>query len=342
MRDSLRIALITDAWHPQINGVVTTLTNTRQALERLGHTVELLHPGLFRTWPCPGYPDVGLAFLCGPKLRPLLKSFKPDAIHIATEGAVGYAARRYCRHKGFPFTTSYHSRFPEYLNLRIGFPITVSRTYIRWFHRRSHRVMVATSSLEKELGSRGFSSLTRWSRGVDTSLFRPRDKGFLCDPRPIFMYAGRVAIEKNVEEFLRLDVPGTKYVVGDGPQRESLKRQYPEVRFPGYRQGVELSRYMAAADAFVFPSRTDTFGLVLLEALACGVPVAAYPVAGPIDVIQDPEVGKLDENLRRATLGCLSLNPRNCRKYAISHSWEYSARQFASNLTMITTPSIFW
>ncbi|RUM52341.1 MAG: glycosyltransferase family 1 protein [Methylococcus sp.] len=342
MRDSLRIALITDAWHPQINGVVTTLTNTRQALERLGHTVELLHPGLFRTWPCPGYPDVGLAFLCGPKLRPLLKSFKPDAIHIATEGAVGYAARRYCRHKGFPFTTSYHSRFPEYLNLRIGFPITVSRTYIRWFHRRSHRVMVATSSLEKELGNRGYSNLTRWSRGVDTLLFRPRDKGFLRDPRPIFMYAGRVAIEKNVEEFLRLDLPGTKYVVGDGPQRESLKQQYPAVRFPGYRQGIELSRYMAAADAFVFPSRTDTFGLVLLEALACGIPVAAYPVAGPLDVIQDPKVGTLDQNLMRAALGCLSLDPGNCRKYAISHSWEYSARQFASNLTMITTPSIFW
>jgi glycosyltransferase involved in cell wall biosynthesis len=285
---------------------------------------------------------VGLAFLCGPKLRPLLKSFKPDAIHIATEGAVGYAARRYCRHKGFPFTTSYHSRFPEYLNLRVGFPITVSRTYIRWFHRRSHRVMVATSSLEKELGKRGFSSLTRWSRGVDTSLFRPRDKAFLRDPRPIFMYAGRVVIEKNVEAFLRLDLPGTKYVVGDGPQRESLRQQYPEVRFPGYRQGVELSRYMAAADAFVFPSRTDTFGLVLLEALACGVPVAAYPVAGPIDVIQDPEVGTLDQNLRRAALNCVSLDPGNCRKYAISHSWEYSARQFTNNLAMITTPSIFW
>jgi glycosyltransferase involved in cell wall biosynthesis len=202
--------------------------------------------------------------------------------------------------------------------------------------------MVATSSLEKELGKRGFSGLTRWSRGVDTSLFRPRDKEFLRDPRPIFMYAGRVAIEKNIEAFLRLDLPGTKYVVGDGPQRESLRQQYPEVRFPGYRQGVELSRYMAAADAFVFPSRTDTFGLVLLEALACGVPVAAYPVAGPIDVIQDPEVGTLDQNLRRAALNCVSLDPGNCRKYAIRHSWEYSARQFTNNLTMITTPSIFW
>lgn len=327
-----RILLISDAWRPQVNGVVTTLANTCRALESLGHTVELIAPGRFRTWPCPGYPDVGLAFLCGPRLRPLIQAFQPDAIHLATEGPVGYAARRYCREIGFPYTTSFHSHFPEYFKLRIGLPLGVSHAYLRWFHSRSYRVMVSTDSLADELAGRGYRRLAHWSRGVDTELFRPRDKGFIQDARPLFMFTGRVAIEKNVEAFLRLELAGSKYVVGDGPQRQELEARYPGVRFVGYRKGEELARYMAAADVCVFPSLTDTFGLVILEALACGVPVAAYPVRGPKDVIRDEGVGVLADDLQQAALQALSLQAQDCRRYAQQYSWEQCARQFVGNL----------
>jgi glycosyltransferase involved in cell wall biosynthesis len=328
----LRIALISDAWHPQINGVVTTLANTGAALHRLGHTVELITPDLFRTWPCPGYPDVGMAFLCGPKLRPMLKAFKPDALHLATESSIGFAARRFCREFGYRYTTSFHSRFPEYFKLRAGVPLIVTYTYLRWFHERSVRVMVSTESLRHELSRKGFKNLALWSRGVDTELFRPRDKDFIRDTRPIVMYAGRVAIEKNVDDFLKLDLPGTKYVIGDGPQRPELQQKYPAARFLGYQTGETLARYMAAADTVVFPSRNDTFGLVILEALACGVPVAAYPVQGPKDILTGERAGILDSDLRQAALKALTLNPQDCRKFAMQYSWAHSARQFAGNL----------
>lgn len=328
-----RILLISDAWHPQINGVVTTLVNTRRELEKLGHTVEVIAPDRFRTWPCPGYPDVGLAFLCGPRLRPLIRTFRPDAIHLATEGPVGFAARRYCREIGFPYTTSFHSHFPDYFKLRVGFPVSVSRTYLRWFHGESQRVMVATDSLAADLAGQGFARLVRWSRGVDTGLFRPRNKDFIRDERPVFLYLGRVAVEKNLEAFLDLDLPGCKYVVGDGPHRAELEARYPNVRFTGYRMGEELARTLAAADVCVFPSRTDTFGLVMLESLACGVPVAAFPVRGPRDVIRDRRVGILGDDLGLAALAALSLNPADCRAYALSHSWEACSRQFLGNLT---------
>lgn len=338
----MRIALISDAWHPQINGVVTTLTNTCQALEKLGHIVELIAPERFRTCPCPGYPEVGLAFLCGPRLRPIIEAFQPDAIHLATEGPVGYAARRYCLYRGFHYTTSFHSRFPEYLKLRIGFPLSVSSAYLRWFHSKSTGVMVATESLCRELAAKGFQRLALWSRGIDTMLFQPRDKAFLQERRPIFMFAGRVAIEKNVEAFLTLDLPGTKYVVGNGPQREELAHRYPTVRFVGFKQGEELARYMAAADVLVFPSLTDTFGLVILEALACGVPVAAYPVQGPKDVIIDMRVGVLDLDLRQAAIEALSLHPEDCWRYALQFSWENCSRQFVDNLTPMGTGFGSW
>ncbi|MEE9423691.1 MAG: glycosyltransferase family 1 protein [Methylococcales bacterium] len=328
----MRIAIITDAWQPQINGVVTTLTNTCKELEKLEHTVKIFDPSLFRAIPCPGYQHFRLAFLCGPRLRPIVEQFKPDAIHITTEGPVGYAARRYCLYKGYRYTTSLHSRYPEYLNMRVGFPLLISYTYLRWFHRKSAHIMVATESLQRELSGRKYKNLVRWSLGVDTELFQPDDKSFIQDKRPISMYTGRVAIEKNVEAFLRLDLPGTKYVIGDGPQREAFINQYPNVRFVGYKQGKELARYMAAADVFVFPSKTDTFGLVLLEALACGVPVAAYPVSGPSDVIGDPRVSTLDNNLQTAALKSLSLNVDDCRRYALNYSWQHSASQFAENL----------
>ncbi|HWP01577.1 MAG TPA: glycosyltransferase family 1 protein [Methylococcus sp.] len=330
----LRIAILTDAWHPQINGVVTTLTRTAAELERMGHTVELIGPERFRNYPCPGYPDVRLAFLCGPSLRRILEEFQPDAIHLATEGAVGFAARRYCRARGFHYTTSFHSRFPEYLHMRIGLPLSVSYGYLRWFHRRSRRILVATESLGEELRRRGFAPpWALWPRGVDTALFRPRRKDFLPDPRPIFLYAGRVAVEKNVEDFLRLDLPGTRYVVGDGPQRAELQARYPEVRFTGFLTGERFACHLAAADVLVFPSRTDTFGLIALEALACGVAVAAYPVPGPQDVLRDPAVAVLDEDLGGAALRALRLDPRTCRRYALQFSWEAATRQFLASLT---------
>lgn len=328
----MRIALITDAWHPQVNGIVTTLSSLAGALEGLGHSVAIFAPDRFRTWPCPGYPDVGLSFLCGPRLRPLLEAFRPDAIHIATEGPVGYAARRYCRHRGLAYTSSFHSFFDEYLKLRIGFPLWISRAYLRWFHRRSASVLAGSESLATILQSRGFRRIALWPLGVDTELFKPGDKTWLNLPRPVFLYVGRLAVEKNVEGFLRLDLPGSKLVVGDGPQRAELQARFPWAQYQGYRRGEELVRWIAAADVLVFPSRTDTFGLAMLEALACGVPVAAMPVPGPRDVIRSRKVGVLDEDLQLAALAALKLRPEDCRRYAERFSWEASARSFLAHL----------
>lgn len=328
----MRIVLISDAWHPQINGVVTTLTNTVATLKRLGHEVELITPDRFRTYPWPGYPDVGMAFLCGPKLRPIINAFNPDAMHLVTEGPIGYAARRFCREFGYHYTSSYLSQFPEYFKLRIGFPVTISSAYLRWFHSESKKVMVATPSLAAEMNQKGYPQLTCWSRGVDTSLYRPRPKDFIKDPHPIFMFTGRVAIEKNIESFLKLDLPGTKYVIGDGPHRDILMKKFPDVRFTGYQKGESLARYMAAADVFVFPSLTDTFGVVMLEALASGVPVAAYPVQAPKDVIQNDQIGILDNDLQQAAIKALSLNSQTCRQYALGYTWEKCTQQFVDNL----------
>jgi glycosyltransferase involved in cell wall biosynthesis len=328
----VRIALISDAWHPQINGVVTTVTNTVATLLKLGHEVELITPERFKTYPWPGYPDVGMAFLCGPRLRPIIKAFKPDAIHLVTEGSIGYAARRYCREFGYRYTSSYLSQFPEYFKLRTGFPMWISEAYLRWFHSESARVMVATASLEQEMRQKGYQRLARWSRGVDTTLFHPRSKDFIQDQRPIFMFTGRVAIEKNIEAFLKLDLPGTKYVIGDGPHKELLTKKYPAVRFTGYQQGENLARFMATADVFVFPSLTDTFGVVLLEALASGVPVAAFPAQSPKDIVTDVRVGILSENLQYAAMTALSLNPQTCRNYALEYTWGKCTQQFVDNL----------
>jgi glycosyltransferase involved in cell wall biosynthesis len=328
----MRIAIVTDAWLPQVNGVVRTMTRMVEELTGLGHEVRVVSPDLFRSFPCPTYPEIRLAVLPRRRLGALLDSFQPCAVHVSTEGPLGRAARAYCRARGYPFTSAYHTKFPEYVQARARVPLRLSYAVLRRFHAASAGVMTATPSLRRELAERGFTHLLPWSRGVDTELFRPRDKGFLALPRPIFLYVGRVAVEKNVEAFLALDLPGSKLVVGDGPQRAELARRFPETHFVGARHGEDLACHYAAADVFVFPSRTDTFGLVLLEALASGLPVAAYPVPGPLDVIGDAGVGCLDEDLRRAALQAVGVPAERCRAYALEFSWRRCAEQFLANL----------
>jgi glycosyltransferase involved in cell wall biosynthesis len=333
----LRVAIVTDAWHPQINGVVRTLTRVIHELEDMGHEVRVVSPDLFRSIPCPTYPEIRLALFPRRKLRALLDSLQPCAIHVSTEGPLGMAARSYCKRRGIPFTTAYHTKFPEYVHARARIPLALTYALIRRFHNDSAGVMVATPSIEAELTARGFSRIRRWSRGVDTDQFRPMpDEADMAEfaglPRPVQLYVGRVAVEKNIQAFLDLDLDGSKVVVGDGPLLAELKRRYPDVRFLGARQGEDLARCYAAADVFVFPSRTDTFGLVLLEALASGLPVAAYPVPGPLDVVDGVGVGFLDEDLARAARSALAISPERCRDYALQYSWRRSAEQFLENL----------
>ncbi|MDG3442318.1 glycosyltransferase family 4 protein [Nitrospirillum amazonense] len=328
----MKILIVTDAWHPQVNGVVRTLTTTRDELRQLGHEVEVIAPDRFRTVPMPTYPEIRLALKPGARLRRMIDEIAPDAIHIATEGPLGLAARRYCLRRRIPFTTAYHTRFPEYVRDRFPIPLRLSYALVRRFHAPASAVMVATPSIENDLVDRGFRNIKRWSRGVDTDLFRPREKDFLPFPRPIFMYVGRVAVEKNIEAFLSLDLPGTKVVVGGGPQLDELKAKYPAAQFVGPKHGEELAKHYAAGDVFVFPSRTDTFGLVLLEALASGVPVAAYPVPGPLDVLAGSDVAVLDEDLRKAALAALEIPGDKCRRHALTFSWSASAAQFLNNL----------
>ena len=339
----MRILVVSDAWLPQVNGVVRTLDTLKTELERTGHDVVMVTPDRFRTIACPTYPEIRLAFRPGPKVARMIKAAQPCAIHIATEGPLGWAARRYCIRAGLPFTTAYHTKFPEYIQARFRVPLPISYAVMRRFHGRSSSVMVATQGIENELTKRGFGHISRWSRGVDTELFHPRPEAksetgpFAGLPRPIFLYVGRVAVEKNIEAFLALDLPGTKAVVGDGPQLEEMKRRHPEVRFAGARFGEDLAHHYAAGDVFVFPSRTDTFGLVLLEALASGLPVAAYPVPGPADVIGDSPVGVLDPDLGKAARAAVSIDPALCRAYALEFSWAASTRQFVDNLAPFET-----
>jgi glycosyltransferase involved in cell wall biosynthesis len=333
-----RIAIVTDAWHPQINGVVTTLTMTARHLELLGHQVKVLHPQLFYSVPCPTYPEIRLALARRSRIQQELHEFAPHAVHIATEGPLGWAARSVCRKKKFPFTTSYHTRFPEYIRMRLPLPLSVSYPFIRNFHAAAARVMVATPALKNELEQRDFQNLAHWSRGVDTNLFRPEAKHVLHLKQPVHIYVGRIAVEKNIEAFLQLNLPGSKVIVGDGPARRHLETKYPEVHFAGYRQGVELAGYIAAASVFVFPSLTDTFGVVLLEAMACGVPVAAYPVTGPINIVHNGVNGWLDVDLAKAISKALEVQPESCRNSALKYSWESCSNQFLSNLAIMPTP----
>lgn len=332
-----KIAIVTDAWHPQINGVVTTLQRTVSDLENFGYQVRTVTPQQYRSFPCPTYPEISLSVAGPAALRRELISFAPHCVHIATEGPLGWAARSVCRKAGFSFSTSYHTRFPEYLRMRLPIPLGVSYKIIRSFHRAASKTMVATNALMRELRGRGFTNTVLWSRGVDADFYRPDRREDLGVPGPLFMYVGRVAVEKNIEAFLKLDLPGTKYVVGDGPAREALAVQYPEVVFTGFKHGEELARLYACADVFVFPSLTDTFGVVLLEAMASGVPVAAYPVTGPLETVRDGVNGYLDQNLQKAALAALKIPSESCREFALHYSWNACSWQFLGNLCIHDT-----
>ncbi len=329
----MRILLASDAWPPQVNGVVRTMLHVMRELEAQGHTITAVTPDRFMTVACPFYREIRLAVNPAGKIGRIVEETRPDAIHIVTEGPIGIAMRRWCLRRGWKFTTAYHTRFPEYLAVRFVAPRRFTYSLLRRFHAPSQAVMVATQSVRDELTKHGFRNLVPWSRGVDPALFGPELREELPEfRRPIFLSVGRVAAEKNLPAFLSLDLPGSKVVVGEGPALESLRRRFPDAHFLGRRENGVLARLYASADVFVFPSRTDTFGLVMLEALASGLPVAAYPVPGPLDVINGSGAGVLDEDLGRAARKALDIPRERCRTHALSFSWAACARQFLDRL----------
>lgn len=328
----MRILLVTDAWEPQVNGVVRTLKTTARELTAMGHQVRFLTPLEFRTLPCPTYPEIRLSLFPQAGVERVIREFDPDVLHIATEGPLGLAARRFARRNDFPFTTAYHTRFPEYVQARFGLPLNWSYAWLRRFHAPSRAVMAPTQVVVDDLCAQGFQNVRLWSRGVDHEIFRPQESRRLDSQPPIYLYVGRVAVEKNVEAFLGLDLPGSKWVVGTGPALAAIREKFPAVNYLGLLEREELARVYAAADVFVFPSRTDTFGLVLLEAMACGLPVAAYPVTGPRDVIGDSKAGVLHEDLRTACLKALELRREDAVARASLFSWRAATEQFVSHL----------
>lgn len=328
----MRVLVATDAWHPQVNGVVRSLEYLMSEAPSFGANISFLTPDDFRTVPLPGYREIRLALATVRRIEHALKSLRPNSVHIATEGPIGWVTRHVCQTRGYPFTTSYHTRFPEYLAARLPVPLKWSYAALRRFHNSGDGIMVGSPMLEQALKAHGFRNLMRWSRGVDAELFRPRSVRPLIFPGPVFLYVGRIAVEKNLEAFLDLDLPGSKVVVGDGPLRVRLRARFPQVHFLGTRTGPALADAYASADVFVFPSLTDTFGMVILEALACGLPVAAFPVMGPLDVIGKSGCGCLDPDLRRAALGALQVPREKCRVYALTYTWRESVRQFLDNV----------
>jgi glycosyltransferase involved in cell wall biosynthesis len=335
----MRILIATDAWKPQVNGVVRSLESVAKALREFGAEIEFLTPQGFASIPLPTYAEIKLALATAGAVRRRLDGAAIDHIHIATEGPVGFAARRYCLRAKRPFTTSYHTRFPEYIAARTRLPESITYSVLRRFHNAGSGVMVSTASIAHDLRSRGFQRLMHWSRGVDHATFAPSKASTMDLPRPIFLYAGRLAPEKNVESFLSLDLPGSKVIVGDGPSRRALQIAYPDAHFVGSKNSDTLAVHYASSDVFVFPSRTDTFGMVLLEALACGLPVAALPVAGPLDVIGDSGAGVLDEDLRAACLRALEIPREKARAHALTFTWSNSARQFLDNIILAKSSS---
>lgn len=328
----MKVMIVTDAWSPQVNGVVRTLTTTRREMQAMGHEVDLLSPLEFRTLPCPTYPDIRLSILAGKAVHRRIREFAPDALHIATEGPLGLAARRYALRHDLPFTTAYHTRFPEYVHARTRIPLAWTYRFLRWFHGPARAVMAPTRAVKNDLEAYGFDNVVLWSRGVDLDVFRMQESHRLDTAHPIFLYVGRVAVEKNVEAFLELDLPGSKWVVGDGPALAGLRARFPEAHYLGVLKQPELAEVYAAADVFVFPSKTDTFGLVLLEAMACGLPVAAYPVTGPIDVLGDSPAGVMHADLRVACMAALTIERSVARAHAERFSWRAATEQFVGHL----------
>jgi glycosyltransferase involved in cell wall biosynthesis len=328
----MNILVATDAWHPQINGVVRTLSAVTEAARPFGASLRFITPDQFFQIPLPGYAEIRLGLAYAQRVEALIAQAQPDAIHVATEGPVGLAVRRYCIRRGLSFTTSFHTRFPDYLAARFAVPERWTWAWLRRFHAAAATTFAATPGLGAELTRRGFRNVALWPRGVDTNVFRPRPGSDLGLPRPIFLSVGRVAVEKNLEAFLSLDLPGSSVVVGDGPDREKLARRFPNAIFLGNLTGEALAAIYAAADVFVFPSRTDTFGLVLLEALASGLPVAAFPVPGPLDVIADAPVGVLDDDLQTACLKALTIPMAPCRAFALRRNWSESTRAFLAKI----------
>ncbi|MCC6918911.1 MAG: glycosyltransferase family 1 protein [Alphaproteobacteria bacterium] len=332
-----RVLIITDAWRPQVNGVVRTLEETAQALNaRNGFEVRFVTPDQFRTIPLPSYPEIRLALFTRRQVARTIEGFAPDAVHIATEGTLGLSARRYCVRHGIRFSTAFHTRYPDYVSARFPVPRAWVWRWLRWFHRPAVNVMTPTATMQRALEAEGFANAKVWSRGVDQTLFRPRpeEPPALDLPRPIWLNVGRLAVEKNLESFLTLDLPGTKVLVGDGPQAAELKAKYPNAVFLGARFGEDLARVYASVDVFVFPSRTDTFGLVILEALASGLPVAAYPVQGPIDILAGASAGVLDEDLGAACRRALAIPHELCRSFAARFTWDAASRQFLNHLAI--------
>ena len=334
-----RVLIATDAWHPQVNGVVRTITALAKSASQLGCAIEFLTPEGFGSFPLPTYPDLRVALPKRAEIARRIEAAAPHVIHIATEGPMGLLARSYCLSRNLSFTTSYSTCFPEYISARAPIPESWTYAALRRFHAPAKVTMTSTPSLMAMLRRRGFQHLGMWTRGVDTDLFKPERAAALDLPRPIFITVGRVAVEKNLPAFLSLDLPGSKVVVGCGPQVEELRQRFPEAHFPGLKEGAELAGLVAAADVFVFPSKTDTFGIVQLEALACGVPIAAYPVTGPLDVIGDHPVGVLNDDLGVACVAALKISRQVCRTFALSHSWETSASQFIGHMEQVLKSS---
>jgi glycosyltransferase involved in cell wall biosynthesis len=340
-----RIAFVSDAWLPQINGVVRVLQTLQEKLVVRGHRVEVFAPNQFNSIPCPTYPEIPLSVLPGRALARVLERFRPNAIHIATEGPLGFAGRAWCQRHGVPFTTAYHTKFPEYVHARTRLPLPWLYGVMKWFHRPSAGVLAPSASVYRELTIRGFANARQWSHGVDPTIFRPVDKDILNLPRPVHLFVGRIAVEKNLPAFLDLELSGSKVVVGDGPQRDALIEAYPDAHFRIANGDAELARYFSAADVFVFPSRTDTFGLTMLESLACGVPVAAFPVTGPLDVLGlqsagEADFGCLDKDLMRAIDKALGKSPEACRQHALGFSWDRVVDEFLANLAPIQRTGI--
>ena len=329
-----RLLIVTDAWQPQVNGVVRTLGNTRAHLQAMGVEVEMLTPLSFKTLPCPSYPEIRLSLTSSRRVQAMIEQFNPDALHIATEGPLGWAARKAALRQGWAFTTAYHTRFPEYVKARIGVPLSWSYALFRKFHGPASSVLAPTPGIVEDLKDRGFKNVVHWSRGVAHDIFYPRiEQKPANKDNPIFLCVGRLAIEKNVEAFLKLDLPGQKWVAGDGPMAEHLKRKYPNARYIGVISQDELAKLYSEADVFVFPSVTDTFGLVMVEAMACGLPVAAFPVPGPIDVVGNSGAGVLREDLKQACLGCLDIDRSAATKRAAEFTWPIATQQFYQALT---------